>query len=76
MLAPGHKEGTGDAEDVDSTVLEVDDEITIGDEVRTGDSLSVLDDSVDVNIVEESVDSLAELVSIIADDESGDDVSL
>jgi hypothetical protein len=77
-LPAGHREGTGDAEEVDPLVLEVELGITIGGEVRLEDSLeldkldevadwvcSMLDEDVDMDMVEESTDLLDELVSIV-----------
>lgn len=76
-LPAGHREGTGDAEEVDPLVLEVELGVTIG-EVRLGGSLeldkldevadwvcSVLDEDVDMDMVEESTGLLDELVSIV-----------
>jgi hypothetical protein len=77
-LPAGHREGTGDAEEVDPLVLEVELGITIGGEVRLEDSLeldkldevadwvcSMLDEDVDMDMVEESTGLLDELVSIV-----------
>lgn len=77
-LPAGHREGTGEAEEVDSLVLEVELGITVGGEVGLGDSLELdrLDEVTDrvwtvpgaddeVENVEEPTGSPAELVSVV-----------
>jgi hypothetical protein len=77
-LPAGHREGTGDAEEVDPLVLEVELGVTTGGEVRLWDSLeldkldevtdwveTVLDEDDEVDMVEEPTGELAELVCVV-----------